>query len=120
MLIEVTVEQMCLGPGAQFESAILEECRDIDSPSHQPLQILATVFGIDCVYDFFTAFEAILNKRKQHTVLFLAVVKKSADMASIAEWRASEQNGPPALIRVFLGELSLVVKPIHRGLAFRL
>jgi hypothetical protein len=80
--------------------------------------MLATLFGIDCVYDFFITFEAILNERKQHSILFLAVVKKSTDMASIAECRASEPNRPPALIRVFLGELNVIVSPVHRGSPF--
>jgi len=39
-------------------------------------------------------------------------------MALIAEYRVSEPNGPPAHIRVFLGCLSLVVRPIHRDSHF--
>jgi hypothetical protein len=56
---------------------------------------------------FFAAFEAIPNERKQDLILFIAVAKKSTDMASIAKHRASEPNRSPALIRVFLGELAL-------------
>jgi hypothetical protein len=40
-LIKVTVQKMGVGPGAQFESAILEESRDIYPPIRQSLEMLA-------------------------------------------------------------------------------
>jgi hypothetical protein len=101
MLIEVAIQQMCVGPGAQFESAILEESRDIYSPGRQPLEMLATAFGIDCMHDFFPAVEPVPNKGKQHPILLVAIVKKSTDMACFAEYRASQANLSATLIHVF-------------------
>jgi hypothetical protein len=81
--------------------------------------MLATSFWVDCVYDFFTALEAILSERKQDLILLVAVAKKGTDMASIAKYRGGAPHRPPALIRVFLGELSLIVRLIHRGALFQ-
>jgi hypothetical protein len=45
--------------------------------------------------------------------------QKSTDMALIAKYRTGEPNRPPVLIPVFRGELSLVVRPIHKGSPFQ-
>jgi len=80
--------------------------------------MLAMSFWIDRVYDFFAALQAVSNERKQDLIFFIATVKKSTDVASVAKYRASEPNRAPSLLRIVLGELSLIVRPIHRSSPF--
>jgi len=68
---------------------------------------------INGMYDFLDALKTVSNKREQNSILFIEAIKKSTDMASLAQRRTAEPNRVCVLIRVFLRELNVIVDRTH-------
>jgi len=75
---------VCVGPSALFELTAVASGGHIDAGRRQSLEVLVTSLGVDGVHGLFSAFEAVLDEGKQHSIFIIAAVEKRADMT----WRA--------------------------------
>jgi len=71
--------------GPKFELPTLLGGRRVDSHRSQPLQMVATSIRIDDVNGLVATLEAVLDERKQHTILFVAAVEECTHMPCFTE-----------------------------------
>jgi hypothetical protein len=85
VLIKVAIAEVRIGPAAQFELPMLPSRADVDASRLQPPEMVVAPSRIDGVDGLLTAFEPVLNERKQHPILVIVAVEKRADMTWMTE-----------------------------------
>src|SRR5580692_5361063 len=78
--------------------------------------MLGSQLGINDVERLLAPLEPVFDERKQHTVFFVGVMKKGADVTLCVKHRAREPNGLAGLARRSSTRLHTIISGIHRVL----
>src|SRR5580692_63659 len=78
--------------------------------------MLGSQLGINDVERLLAPLEPVFDERKQHTVFFVGVMKKGADVTLCVKHRACEPNGMGGLTRRSSSRLYTIISGIHRVL----
>src|SRR5216683_3750429 len=113
--------QIGLYPVSQLQVAAFFFRSYIDARRPQPFKVFLTQLRIDDMEGFLAALKAFLDKRQQHLILLVAVVKESTDMTFCAKHAAGEPDRLVTLVTLtgsFSTKFGVIVGRIHRRSPF--
>jgi hypothetical protein len=96
--IEAAVAKVRVRARPNLELAGSLSGRRIDPDRRQALKMIFMLVRVDDVNRFVAAREAVLNERQKDPILFIFAGEQCADMACVAELRASQGNGCGAFL----------------------
>jgi len=89
--IEAAVAKVRVRARPNLELAGSLSGRRIDPDRRQALKMIFMLVRVDDVNRFVAAREAVLDERQQHPIFLIFAVEQCADMARVAELRASKK-----------------------------